>query len=124
MQPTVSTRIQFIEASGAFLLLTILALASAWEGYDYTDYAVREASVTNSTWEFQHLFDLSEVQTTQIKAINYEFYDKMSDAYAGVVLDSPTLQAEIDVLMSSRQQRIMEVLNDYQRNKWHALNKD
>ena len=117
----VGTRIQLIEAFGAFLLLTILALASAWDCYDYTDDAVRESSVTHSTWEFQHLFDLDEEQTTQIKAINYEFYDKISDAYAGDMFSGATLESEIDALMDSRQERIMKVLNEYQRKKWEGL---
>jgi hypothetical protein len=120
----VSTRIQLIEAFGAFLLLVVLALGSAWEGYDYTDYAVREASVTNSTWEFKHLFDLNEVQTTQIRQINYEFYDKISDAYASALQNGPTLEAEIDILISHRQEQIMGVLNEYQRGKWDKLNRD
>lgn len=114
-------RIQLIEACGTCLLLTILALGSSWDGYEYTDYAVREASVTHSTWEFQHLFDLNDAQTVQIKQINYEFYDKITDAYAGTLLDRPSLEAEISSLMTTRQQKIMQVLNDYQRSKWHAL---
>lgn len=115
------TRIQLIEAFGAFLLLTILALTSAWDCYEYTDDAVRESSVTHSTWEFQHLFDLDDDQTTQIKQINYEFYDKVSDAYAGDIFDEPALEAEIDAIMDNRQERIMKVLNAYQRRKWEML---
>lgn len=115
------TRIQLIEAFGAFLLLTILALASAWDCYEYNDYAVRESSVTHSTWEFQHLFDLDDDQTTKIKQINYEFYDKVSDAYADDIFNSHTLDAEIDVLMDRRQERIMGVLNEYQKRKWEGL---
>jgi len=117
----VGTRIQLIEAFGAFLLLTILALTSAWDCYEYTDDAVRESSVTHSTWEFQHLFDLDDDQTTQIKQINYEFYDKVSDAYAGDIFDEPALEAEIDAIMDNRQERIMKVLNAYQRRKWEML---
>jgi len=117
----VGTRIQLIEAFGAFLLLTILALASSWDCNEYTDDAVREASVTHSTWEFQHLFDLDDEQTTQIRAINYEFYDKISDAYAGDLFDNAALDAEITQIMDSRQERIMKVLNAYQRSKWEGL---
>jgi len=117
----VGTRIQLIEAFGAFLLLTILALTSAWDCYEYTDDAVREASVTHSTWEFQHLFDLDDDQTTQIKRINYEFYDKVSDAYAEEVFDEPALETKINAIMDSRQERIMKVLNDYQKKKWEGL---
>lgn len=115
------TRIQLIEAFGAFLLLTILALASAWDCYEYSDDAVREASVTHSTWEFQHLFDLDDDQTTRVKRINYEFYDKISDAYAGDLFNGAALEAEINAIMDSRQERIMSVLNDYQKSKWDKL---
>jgi ligand-binding SRPBCC domain-containing protein len=117
----VGTRIQLIEAFGAFLLLTILAVASAWDCYEYTDDAVRETSVTHSTWELQHLFDLDDTQTTLIRKINYEFYDKVSDAYAGDMFDDAALEAEINAIMDSRQERIMGVLNEYQKSKWEGL---
>jgi hypothetical protein len=79
------------------------------ENYERTD------SVEYFTWELKEFLNLTERQELAIRDINYDFYDKVSQAKEMYSGDGKKINREIDVLILNRNVKVLELLNRNQK---------
>lgn len=81
-------------------------------------WEARTAFVENITWELQSQLTLSRSQTLKIMEINYDFYDEISKVSNGDDFENKIIDDQISRLISDKNRKIMNVLNEDQQLKW------
>jgi hypothetical protein len=99
----------------SLFFIALISIASQYDEMESSEDYCREYSVEYFTWELKEYLNLSERQEVKIKEINYDFYDKISQLKKMDDGDADRIDHEIDILVSKRNIRVVEVLNESQK---------
>jgi len=106
---------EFLAGIISLFFIGVVSIAAQYETLESAENYERAYSVEYFTWELKEFLNLTERQELAIMDINYDFYDKVSQAKEMYSGDSGKINREIDRLILNRNVQVLELLNRNQK---------
>jgi hypothetical protein len=101
--------------------MSVIVLACLYAGGAFCQEAGVEKGVMYDPIFWKDDLKLKTEQCSEIKAVNFEFYERILDTYEETANDRKALDQAIVECSNHRSQQIWEIFSPKQRRKWTKL---